>query len=179
MNKIMRFLGGLQKKYPSIPVRRFWRYWIGFSMPIKKIHGSFENYLKVYSSVYLIVLVLLFPTALGAGQSMYFKASWYSVSSLRKDGQWKITKGVMANGHRFSDEGLTCATRLYPLGSTLRVVNRENSKAVVVRVTDRIGKRFAKTRVDLSKGAFGRIASLDRGTVPVEVKEVKQKERAR
>jgi rare lipoprotein A len=79
----------------------------------------------------------------------------------------------MANGHLFSDDKLTCATRLYNLGTILRVTNISNGKSVIVKVTDRIGKRFAQTRIDLSKSAFQSIADLKQGVIPVSVEEVR------
>lgn len=96
-------------------------------------------------------------------------ASWYSVDSLKKEGTWKTSKGVMANGKRFNDHAYTCATRLFPLGSTLRVQNSTSKATILVRVTDRIGKRFAAKRIDLSKSAFEKIADLKQGIVSVKV----------
>lgn len=97
-------------------------------------------------------------------------ASWYSEASLKKEGTWKTSKGIMANGKKFDETKLTCATRKYPLGSKLHVTNHSTGLSVTVIVTDRIGKRFANTRIDLSKAAFKKIASLDKGLVKVEVR---------
>ena len=110
------------------------------------------------------------------GEEIYLTASWYSVESLHKDGQWKITKGVMANGNRFSDINYTCATWLYPLGTILRVDNRSNGKSILVVVTDRINRRFAKTRIDLSPIAFKTLAGrkgLAKGLIKVLVERIK------
>lgn len=85
----------------------------------------------------------------------------------------------MANGHRFDERQLTCATRLYPLGSKLQVTNKDNHKSVIVTTTDRIGRRFATKRIDLSPSAFSRIANLQQGIVPVQVKELKWKKSKR
>jgi rare lipoprotein A (peptidoglycan hydrolase) len=101
------------------------------------------------------------------------KASWYSIESLKEEGTWKTSKGVMANGKLFKDGDYTCATRLYPLGAILRVFNLNNGKYIEVLVTDRIGKRFAKTRCDLSKGAFNQIANLKQGIVPIKIERIK------
>jgi rare lipoprotein A len=99
-------------------------------------------------------------------------ASWYSVESLKKEGTWKKSKGRCADGSMFRDSNLTCATRLWPLGTKLQVRNKKNEKSVIVKVTDRIGKRFANTRIDLSESAFKKIAYPSEGLVKVEVKEV-------
>jgi rare lipoprotein A len=53
-------------------------------------------------------------------------ASWYG-----KD----YAGHIMANGHPFDPEALTCATYAYPLGTVLRVVC--NRRSVRVLVTDR------------------------------------------
>lgn len=101
------------------------------------------------------------------------KASWYSMDSIKKEGTFKTSKGIMANGKRFDDSKLTCATRLYPLGTRLLITNKANKKSVTVLVTDRIGKRFAQTRIDLSKAAFQSIADLKAGIIDIDVKQVK------
>jgi rare lipoprotein A (peptidoglycan hydrolase) len=96
-------------------------------------------------------------------------ASWYSIESLKKEGTYKYSKGVMANGRIFNND-YTCATNLYPLGSILRVYNlKDKDKKIEVEVTDRINKRFTKTRIDLSQKAFSKIDDLNKGIVKVEV----------
>jgi len=99
-------------------------------------------------------------------------ASWYSVASLKKEGTWKHGERKMANGKRFDENAFTCATRLYPLGTCLRVVNQKNGREVRVVVTDRIGARFAKKRIDLSLGAFRVIADPKVGLVPVKIEVI-------
>jgi rare lipoprotein A len=89
-------------------------------------------------------------------------ASWYSIASVG-------SQGIMANGKKLSDSAFTCATNLYPLGSKLLVTNIKTGKNVVVRVTDRINKRFTYKRIDLTKAAFKRIANLREGLVKVRV----------
>ena len=100
-------------------------------------------------------------------------ASWYSIKSLKKDGQYRLTKGVMANGKLFRDGNLTCACNLVSLGGTLRITNKNNGKTVMVTVTDHINRRFSDTRIDLSKGAFSKISPLGRGLAQVRVEVVK------
>jgi len=99
-------------------------------------------------------------------------ASWYSVASLKKEGTYKYSKGVMANGKKFKEEAFTSATRIFPLNSTLKVTNIDSGVDVRVKVTDRIGKRFATKRIDLSKAAFAQIAELDKGLVKVKVEVI-------
>lgn len=100
-------------------------------------------------------------------------ASWYSVESLKKEGTWKYSEGVMANGKIFDENIYTCAVRGYVLGTILKVTNIQSGAAVIVKVTDRINKRFTGKRLDLSKGAFSRIADCKQGLVPVKVEIVR------
>ena len=100
-------------------------------------------------------------------------ASWYSRESLVKEGTWKDGKErMMANGQKCDDKQNTCATRLYSLGKILLVTNRENGRSIQVTVSDRVGKRFATTRIDLSKGAFSQIADLNQGLAKVTVEVI-------
>ena len=101
-------------------------------------------------------------------------ASWYSRASLIEEGTWKDGKEMrMANGQIFNENNFTCATRLYPLGTMLLISNPITKRKVVVKVTDRIGKRFAQTRIDLSQKAFSLLANCKQGIVSVEVTELK------
>jgi rare lipoprotein A len=71
-----------------------------------------------------------------------------------------------ANGERFNAYGLTAAHRYLPLGSRIRVVNPANGKAVTVRINDR-GPYYGSRILDLSYGAFAKIASVGSGTAQV------------
>lgn len=98
--------------------------------------------------------------------AQFLQASWYYLP-----GQ------IMANGKEFRNEK-TCATRLYPLKTMLKITNLANKKWVVVCVTDRINKRWGTTRIDLTKKAFQQIGDLDTGIIPITVEVVKN-EKAR
>ena len=128
-------------------------------------------YLFAFLIATVILGTLLLVTAHAEGTTL--QASWYSRSSLIKEGTWKNGKEQrMADGKKFNDAGFTCATRDYPLGSRLMVRNISNGKSVVVVVTDRIGRRFIGKRIDLSKAAFAAIENLDKGITKVEVSRV-------
>lgn len=114
--------------------------------------------------------VLIIGTFKGCANAEELTASWYGEASLIKEGTWKNGKERrMANGEHFDERAFTCANRLFPLGSILRVTDIESGKSVIVRTTDRIGKRFARRRIDLSKGAFAQIADCKQGIVLVKV----------
>jgi rare lipoprotein A len=71
-----------------------------------------------------------------------------------------------ANGSRFNAHGLTTAHRHLPFGTRLRVINPSNNKTVMVTVTDR-GPFVPGRSLDLSYGAFARIASPSQGVARV------------
>jgi len=118
--------------------------------------------------ILLFIAIFLF-IEVANGESITLIASWYSIESLKKEGTYKYSKGVMANGEEFDDNNLTCATRLFPLGVYLRITSLETNRQVIVKVTDRISKRLGKTRIDLSKRAFMQIANCKQGIVQVKV----------
>lgn len=130
------------------------------------------NSVVLKAIIIIIVMVFLSPEA-KATESIILTASWYSIESLKKEGTYKYSKGVMANGKYFDENAYTCATRLFPLGSKLRVTNLHNNKYVIVEVTDKIGKRFAKTRIDLSKLAFSKLDKFKKGLISVKVEKIK------
>ncbi len=67
-----------------------------------------------------------------------------------------------ADGSRFDAYGLTVASPSLPLGTRLRIVNPRNGRSVVARVTDR-GPWYGDRMLDLSYGAFARVANPSRG----------------
>ena len=71
-----------------------------------------------------------------------------------------------ANGSRFDAYGLTVAHRSLPFGTRLLVTNPSTNKSVVVTVTDR-GPFIAGRSLDLSYGAFIRVASANQGVAKV------------
>lgn len=109
----------------------------------------------------------------GNALAIELRASWYSEASLIKEGTWKHGKrSLMANGKEFDEQALTCASgKEYPLGTRLRVTYK--AKSVVVVVTDRIARRFYGKRIDLSRGAFGKLAPHKLGVISVSVEVIK------
>ena len=88
------------------------------------------------------------------------EASFYGNSS---DGYaWQ----TMANGKPMNPTAMITAHRSYPFGTRLRVTNQSNGKSVTVVVSDR-GPYVSGRHLDLSVGAFSRIASLSQGVARV------------
>ncbi len=99
------------------------------------------------------------------------KASWYSEESCRREG----TSGVMANGRKFKSKELTAASWDYPFGTRILVTNERNNRSVIVTITDRgPNKKLYKAgrKIDLSEGAFSKIANLREGVITVSVEKL-------
>jgi len=89
-------------------------------------------------------------------------ASWYGA-----DFHGKPT----ANGETYDMYGLTAAHRLMPLGTTIKVTDRETARSVTVRVNDR--GPFVRGRIlDLSYGAAKTLGMTGNGTAPVTIEVV-------
>ena len=77
-----------------------------------------------------------------------------------------------ANGERFNQNAMTCASNTHKFGTHLKVTNTANGKSVVCRVNDRGGFGKYGVTLDLSKGAFAQIASLSQGRARVTIETV-------
>lgn len=94
-------------------------------------------------------------------------ASWYGA-----DFHGKKT----ASGQSYNQHKLTAAHRTLPIPSLIKVTNLKNKKSVVVLVTDRGPYVPGKsTRIlDLSKGAFLKIADPKEGVIQIRVQLLEQ-----
>lgn len=100
-------------------------------------------------------------------------ASWYAKYGDDTD-PWIHAR--TANGEAFDENAQTAASWIYPLGSIVRVTNKMNGKTVIVRINDRgPSKRLLKKgrTIDLSKGAFSKIADLKLGIIPIKTELIK------
>lgn len=80
----------------------------------------------------------------------------------------KFQSRKTASGERLDNNALTAAHRSLPFGTVVTVRNPANGKSVRVRINDR--GPFVRGRIiDLTRAAFSRIASLDKGVVKVEI----------
>lgn len=79
---------------------------------------------------------------------------------------------ITSNGEIYNMWAMTCAHKMLPFGTILRVTNLSNGKSVDVRVNDR--GPFVKSReIDLSKGAAAKISMIGAGTAKVRLDIVK------
>lgn len=107
---------------------------------------------------YLFLAIALFATASQANYATYYSDKFHG----RKT----------ASGERYNQNAFTCASNKHKLGTRLKVTNKANGKSVVCRVNDRGGFGKYGTTLDLSKGAFKKIAPLSDGKVRVMIRRV-------
>jgi rare lipoprotein A len=100
---------------------------------------------------------LMSPTAAQATSCNY--ASFYGVGD-------SYHGRKTASGERFNAYGNSTAHRSLPFGTKLKVTNPNNGRTVIVKVNDR-GPFVAGRSLDLSYGAFSKIASPGQGVVKV------------
>lgn len=78
-----------------------------------------------------------------------------------------------ASGEVFNKWAMTTASNSHKMGTMLKVTNVKNNKSVVVKVTDRGNfTKYGRT-LDLSRGAFAKIADIDKGLCEVKIKVLK------
>ena len=73
---------------------------------------------------------------------------------------------LTASGERFNSQAMTAAHRSLPFGSRVRVTNQANGRSVVIKINDD-GPHYGNRIIDLSEGAFARIASTGQGLASV------------
>ena len=105
---------------------------------------------------YLFLAIALLATASQANYATYYGD--------------KFQGRKTANGERFDQNAMTCASNRHKFGTRLKVTNIANGKSVICRVNDRGGKHGVS--IDLSKGAFKKIAPLSDGKVRVTIRRI-------
>lgn len=78
-----------------------------------------------------------------------------------------------ASGELMNMYNLTAAHPTLPFGTRVKVTNTHNGKSVIVRINDR-GPYHGSRIIDLSLGAFKRIAKPGRGTIHVKLRVIPQ-----
>jgi rare lipoprotein A len=116
----------------------------------------------------ILILLVFSPTA----NAQTGKASFYTMKSVRAEGN----SGITASGAKFNEDSFTAAMRSRAFGKKYKVTNLTNGKSVLVTHNDYgPGKGpYAKgVIIDLSKGAFKKIADPKLGIIKVNVEEVR------
>ena len=97
-----------------------------------------------------------------------------TVSTLCGTASWYHEGHTTANGESYKPDGITAAHRTLPFGTRVKVTNKKTGKSVVVRINDRGPAKWTRRDIDLSRGAFRKIAKLKRGVVPVCIEIVNE-----
>ncbi len=134
------------------------------NQPAKSPTGSGSTIIDFVWKVILksFAFSALFPFFIDAKPREFeTQASWYGD---------ELAGRRMANGQRFDPSKLTCASWDFPLGTKLKISNKNRS--VFVTVTDRgpAKRLYQKGRkIDLSEFAFKQLAPLTTGIIRVRV----------
>jgi len=99
------------------------------------------------------------PAETAATHALRGLASWYG---------GRFNGRHTASGERFDMNAMTACHPTLPFGSKVRVVNLDNHRSVVVRITDR-GDLYEGRIIDLSLGAAKKLAMTKSGIASVEV----------
>ena len=79
-----------------------------------------------------------------------------------------------ANGEIFSQQKMTAACNVLPLGTWIKVTNLYNGRSVIVKVNDRLHYRMKRV-VDLSRSAAKKIGYTGGGLTKVKVEPLAKK----
>ena len=77
-----------------------------------------------------------------------------------------------ANGEVFNQNAMTTASNSHRMGTYLIVTNVTNGKSVKVKVNDTGGFRKYGRTLDLSKGAFIKIANPNQGVIKIKIQKL-------
>ncbi len=102
------------------------------------------------------------PVESATAHALHGLASWYG---------GKFNGRLTASGERYDMYAMTACHPTLPFGSVVRVVNLDNNKSVVVRITDR-GYLFKGRIIDLSYGAARQLEMIKPGIVRVELEVI-------
>ena len=104
-------------------------------------------------------------------RTLHGDAVWYG-------GKWHGRQ--TASGERFNKHAMTAAHRSLPLGTRVRVINLENHRSVILRINDRGPYGRDRRRIiDVSEDAARRLDFHERGSVPVEIQVLEDRDTVR
>src|SRR6478735_10678429 len=119
----------------------------------------------VFSFIFTFIFALNSSAfATGKGKTQTGTASWYGT---------KYHGRKSSNGEIYNKQKMTAAHPSLPFGTEVKVTNLANSKAVIVRVTDR-GPFKGHRLIDLSEAAAREIDMIRSGTAQVRMEVLSQ-----
>lgn len=107
--------------------------------------------------IVILGAVALLITVASRAKAEECTASWYGAESGPKT----------ASGERFRVDGISCAHKTRPLGSTVNVTDVRTGRSISCRINDR-GPYIRGRCIDLSRGARRALGMADLARVRVE-----------
>jgi len=140
---------------------------------MKKFFLKYSGFLKLFYFLLLTITFFYCPNSIAqqktSGNKKIGKSDksdiQYGVASFYAD---KFNGRKTASGQIFSQNKLTCACNVLPLGTWVKVTNISNGKSVKLLVNDRLHPRMRRL-VDLSKSAAIKLGFISSGLVKVKV----------
>jgi rare lipoprotein A len=140
---------------------------------MKKIFLKYSGFLKLFYCLLLTITFFYCPNSIAqqktSGNKKIGKSDKsdirYGVASFYAD---KFNGRKTASGQIFSQNKLTCACNVLPLGTWVKVTNMSNGKSVKLLVNDRLHPRMRRL-VDLSKSAAIKLGFISSGLVKVKL----------
>jgi rare lipoprotein A len=141
---------------------------------VRRDSKGFRCYLRVSTAlaVFLVFVVFLHGCARLARYEPHPELTGYKETGMASYYARKFQHRKTASGERLNINSMTAAHKTLPFGTKVLVKNLKNGKSVTVRINDR--GPFVKGRIiDLTRAAYSRIASLNKGLARVEIRVVK------
>jgi rare lipoprotein A len=121
--------------------------------------------------LFFLMMIVLTSSAFAQKSSKPSPKLYYGTASYYAD---KFHGQQTANGEIFSQQKMTAACNVVPLGTWIKVTNLKNKKSVVLRVTDRLHKK-TKRVVDLPRIAAKELNYISAGLTRVKVEVLPDK----
>ena len=140
---------------------------------MKKFFLKYSGFLKLFYFLLLTITFFYCPNSIAQQKTTANKKisksdktdTRYGVASFYAD---KFNGRKTASGQIFSQDKLTCACNVLPLGTWVKVTNMSNGKSVKLLVNDRLHPRMRRL-VDLSKSAAKKLGFISSGLVKVKL----------
>ncbi len=140
---------------------------------MKKFFLKYSGFLKLFYFLLLTITFFYCPNSIAqqktSGNKKISKSDKtdirYGVASFYAD---KFNGRKTASGQIFSQDKLTCACNVLPLGTWVKVTNMSNGKSVKLLVNDRLHPSMRRL-VDLSKSAAKKLGFISSGLVKVKL----------
>jgi len=140
---------------------------------MKKFFLKYSGFLKLFYILLLTITLFYCPNSIAQQKKSVNKKIGksqktdirYGVASFYAD---KFNGRKTASGQIFSQNKLTCACNVLPLGTWVKVTNLSNGKSVKLLVNDRLHPRMRRL-VDLSKSAAIKLGFITSGLVKVKL----------